>query len=159
MNESRKITDKDESMVIIGRYDVPVGSNGIIELPEDWRASLVGDASCVYVHIDRKKKCIDIVPTGTMEVELSKMRERSLTDPAMFAALQTIGKHISQVKVEDGCRIELPESLRECCGIKKSAVLVGAIRCAKAYAPETIAAANDVSDKLEAAMNAAGFND
>lgn len=123
--------------VFVGRHDISIGRCGCMELPEDWRESLVGKSGKLYIRQDRDERCLCIIPAETMEKQLAMYREKATKDSSIEKALQILGENTQQLDVEDG-KIRIDRRLLKGVGIKGRAVLIGAIRMIMLYNPEEV---------------------
>jgi DNA-binding transcriptional regulator/RsmH inhibitor MraZ len=124
--------------VFVGQFDVPISPSGTFVIPEEWRF-ITEKGSSVFLMPDKIAGCVNLMSAGEMEKLLTSVRERALTDPECYQALQVIGKHSSQVKVDATGAVALPDFIRNEAGLKGRAILKGVLRQIKIWNPEKIA--------------------
>lgn len=124
--------------VFVGQFDVPISPSGTFVIPEEWRFITVKSSS-VFLMPDKADGCVNLIPASEMEKMLANVRERALTDPECYQALQVIGEHSSQVEVDASGTVALPDFIRNEAGLKDRAILKGALRQIKIWNQEKIA--------------------
>jgi len=144
------------SGVLVGRADHALDSKKRLTIPSEWRA-VMGDPDYVYVMRDRGGKCLNLVPKAEMEMRLAKLREKALFDPALNAALMTIGANSEQLMLDVQGRIRICDELLRFANLTTTVTMVGSVRMIKLWNPKSYAAEaterlsdyNAALDKLE----------
>ena len=139
------------SGVLVGRYDYAMDPKKRFTIPSGWRA-VMGNPEYVYVMPDRKERCLNLIPRAEMEARLEKLREKALFDPALNAALQTIGANSEQLTLDSQGRIRVCDKLLQFANLTTTVVMAGSVSMAKLWNPADYAA--ETSDSL-ADFNAA----
>ena len=145
------------SGVLVGRYDYAMDPKKRFTIPSGWRA-VMGNPEYVYVMPDRKERCLNLVPRAEMEARLEKLREKALFDPALNAALQTIGANSEQLTLDSQGRIRVCDKLLQFANLTTTVAMVGSVRMVKLWDPKALAPEDKVEQTaLDAALAAAGF--
>jgi len=145
------------SGVLVGRFDHALDPKKRFTIPSEWRDAM-GRPAYVYVMPDRKEACLNLIPPAEMEVRLAKLREKALFDPALNAALQTIGANAEQLTLDCQGRIRVCDKLLQFANLTTTVAMVGAVRMVKLWSPKALAPVAKVEQKaLDAALDAAGF--
>lgn len=145
------------SGVLVGRVDHALDPKKRFTIPSEWRA-VMGDPDYVYVMPDAQKPCLNLVPKAEMEARLEKLREKALFDPALNAALQTIGANSEQLMLDVQGRIRVCDKLLRFANLTTTVAMVGSVRMIKLWDPVALGAAETVDQAgLAAALTTAGF--
>lgn len=156
-NQSVAETTKAGSGVLVGRFDHALDPKKRFTIPSEWR-SVMGEPEYVYVMPDPKERCLDLVPCAEMESRLAKLREKALFDPALNAALQTIGANSEQLTLDKQGRIRVCDRLLQFANLTTTVAMVGSVRMVKLWNPSSLAPADSVDQAaLRDALAAAGF--
>lgn len=145
------------SGVLVGRVDHALDPKKRFTIPSEWRA-VMGNPDYVYVMPDARKPCLNLVPKAEMEARLEKLREKALFDPALNAALQTIGANSEQLMLDVQGRIRVCDKLLRFANLTTTVAMVGSVRMIKLWDPAALGAAETVDQAgLAAALTTAGF--
>ena len=145
------------SGVLVGRYDYAMDPKKRFTIPSGWRA-VMGNPEYVYVMPDRKERCLNLIPRAEMEARLEKLREKALFDPALNAALQTIGANSEQLTLDSQGRIRVCDKLLQFANLTTTVAMVGSVRMIKVYDPAVLGPEDevDIAD-LDEVLTAAGM--
>ena len=145
------------SGVLVGRFDHNLDPKKRFTIPSEWRV-VMGNPDYVYVMPDRKERCLNLIPKAEMEARLEKLREKALFDPALNAALQTIGANSEQLTLDSQGRIRVCDKLLQFANLTTTVAMVGSVRMVKLWDPAALAPEGEVEQAaLDAALAMAGF--
>ena len=124
------------SEVLVGRYDLKLGKDRRLTIPDEWMPYF-GESGRVVAVPDPHERCIDIVPADLMEKELDRLRTEAKKDAGLSDALRVIGSAAEQL-VLDRNRIRISDKLLEHAGIEGRVALLGAVRMIQVWSPDTL---------------------
>ncbi len=155
--ESAPAKGAETSGFLLGRYEYALDPKKRFTIPSPWR-KVLGDPEYVFVMPDSSRRCLNILPQPEMEARLEKLREKSLFDPKLAAALQTIGANSEQLPVDVQGRIRIGDRLRRFAGLEGKVAMVGAVRKIEIWNPEELGGGDSVDQAaFGAALEEAGF--
>ena len=156
-NQSVAESTKSVSGVLVGRFDHNLDPKKRFTIPSEWRVSM-GNPAYVYVMPDRKEHCLNLIPPAEMEARLAKLREKALFDPALNAALQTIGANSEQLSLDSQGRIRVCDKLLQFANLTTTVAMVGSVRMVKLWDPKALVPEDTIDQAaLDAAMAAVAF--
>ena len=144
------------SGVLVGRSDHQLDPKKRLTIPSGWRA-VMGNPEFVYVMLDRKEKCLNLVPKAEMDVMLEELRRKALFDPALNRIFQIIGESSEQLDLDSQGRIRIADKLLQFANLTTTVAMVGSFRMLKLYAPETLGPDEVNIDEIDRLLTAAGM--
>lgn len=88
----RNVMQRDgDNKMSVERIERKLDSSNRVKIPKRWLA-MAGRCKCVCLMPDPKEGCLRLISQGDIEKRMAKLREKALTDPAVYRAVQIIGK-------------------------------------------------------------------
>ncbi len=139
------------------RYDRALDPKKRLTIPSEWRLAL-GSPDYVYVMADPDEDCLNLIPKEVMEARLEKLKDASLFDQDLNAALQVIGESSELLTLDVQGRIRISDKLLACAGLEGTVAMVGAFRIAKIWSLAKLPASATVDKaKLRTAARKLNF--
>jgi len=142
---------------LTGRFDHALDPKKRLTIPSGWRRDM-GNPDFVYAMMDRKERCVNILPKAQMDAFLAKINEKALFDPALNRYLQIIGSQIEQLDIDVQGRIRISDRLLRFANLTTTVAMLGSFRMIKLWDPSVLPpteAENAVA--LDEAMTALGL--
>ncbi len=142
--------DLGQQLRFIGTFSRNLDEKGRLTVPAKWRFR--GDEAEVYLAVPNPAGFITVLPPErTKELE-EKLRQISMTDTEGQEALSTFLTMMHSFGCDKQGRINLSDELMSHAGLKKEAVMVGAISSFNIYSPEKIGGLKptDVASQMKA---------
>ena len=108
-----------------GVSGINIDVKGRIVVPSRFRASLMGDNTCVVLTIDTDEKCLLLYPLVIWEEIEAKLAALPAFDPQSRRIQRLLMGHATETDLDSHGRILLPPLLREYAGLDKKVVMVG----------------------------------
>ena len=146
-----------ESCPLMGRFDHALDPKRRLTIPSVWRRAM-GNPDFVYAMLDRKERCVNILPKAEMEVLQERLREKALFDPALNRVWQVVGSMGEQLDLDVQGRIRISDRLLQYANLTTTVAMVGSFRMIKLWNPSVLGPADEIdASKLDAALAAAGL--
>ena len=146
-----------ESCPLMGRFDHALDPKRRLTIPSVWRRAM-GNPDFVYAMLDRKERCVNILPKAEMEVLQERLREKALFDPALNRVWQVVGSMGEQLDLDVQGRIRISDRLLQYANLTTTVAMVGSFRMIKLWDPSALAPVDEVdASQLDAALAAAGL--
>lgn len=146
-----------ETSPLMGRFDHALDPKRRLTIPSVWRRAM-GNPDFVYAMLDRKERCVNILPKAEMEVLQERLREKALFDPALNRVWQVVGSMGEQLDLDVQGRIRISDRLLQYANLTTTVAMVGSFRMIKLWNPSVLGPADEIdASKLDAALAAAGL--
>lgn len=142
---------------LTGRFEHALDPKKRLTIPSGWRRDM-GNPDFVYAMMDRKEKCVNILPKAQMDALLAKISEKALFDPALNRHLQTIGSQIEQLDIDVQGRIRISDRLLRFANLTTTVAMLGSFRMIKLWNPAALPPSpEEDAAALDEAMTAMGL--
>ena len=121
----RNLMQRDgDNKMSVERIERKLDSSNRVKIPKRWLA-MAGRCKCVCLMPDPKEGCLRLISQGDIEKRMAKLREKALTDPAVYRAVQIIGKEAELRELDSEGRVAISDRLLHYAQIKRRLIMVG----------------------------------
>ena len=128
-----------------GRYQHGVDPKRRVQIPAKWQLSdLNGEFTLIFWPKHKAGACIRVMPPEKMAAMQADLDAMPNSDPQKTVLKRIIGTSATQVTVDKGGRICIPEEMAQKAGIKDQAILAGLMDRFEIWSPERWTAAEEM---------------
>lgn len=114
-----------------------------VMIPAKWRSKPESEFTILlWPHAGKPEACLLVLPPAEMDALTDRLKGMSYSDPVASALRRALGPNASDVTLDKGGRMLLPEVMARKVGIEKEAMLVGMVDRFEIWNPERYEAAN-----------------